>query len=102
MYTILVHLAMPPWSCHPGYTPQPTRYELAGYTTPTGLEKGAMGSKRGVRNVEKVLEVNLERTIWALAPFSAACCKNQPVLKAPDYLGLSNPCKIITRPRVLP
>ena len=65
-------------------------------------EKGAMGSKRTLRNSQKAPQVNLRRTIWLLALFLAPCCKNQLVSKAPTYLRLSIPCEILSRPGTLP
>ena len=61
-----------------------------------------MGSRKALRNSQKAPEVSLERTICLLAAFSSPCCKNQPVLKAPDYLHLSNPREILLRMDPLP
>ena len=66
------------------------------------LRTGAMGSKEGVRNAQKALEVILELTIWLLALFLAPCCKNHLVSKAPEYLRLSIPLEILSRVGTLP
>ena len=42
-----------------------------------------MGSNGALRNSQNTPEVILERTIWALATFLAACCKNHLCQKAP-------------------
>ena len=61
-----------------------------------------MGSKKGVRNSLMDPEVNLELTIWLLAPYLVPCCKNQACQKAPDYLHLSNPREILSGVLPLP
>ena len=63
---------------------------------------GAMGSKRGVRNSQMTLLEVLSETIWLLALILVPCCKNHLCPKAPEYLGLSIPPGILSRPRTLP
>ena len=90
-----------PSTTTPG-TPRPP--VTPGYTQSSGsrLGKCAMGSKEGVRNSLKDLEVILRPTIWPLAAILAPCCKNRLSLKAPGYLHLSNPLEILSRTKTLP
>ena len=86
---------------HPGYTPAPWSTWRVHAGTGTG-GNSAMGSKMALRNSLNHSQVDLERTICLLAPFSEPCCKNRPVPKAPDYLVLSNPPRILLRLVTLP
>ena len=93
----LPYLAMPPWvhpSYHAGSQDARARQRLE--------QKSAMGSKKTLRNSQTKVEVNLRQTIWLLARLFGPCCKNHLVSKAPDYLALSNPCKILSRVGTLP
>ena len=60
------------------------------------LRKCAMGSIMALRNSQMVPQVSSGPTIWLLAPTLAACCKNQLVPKALEYLHLSNPLNILS------
>ena len=91
------YLVMPPW-VHPTVpVPVPVPVLL-----PQWCPRHPPGSKWTLRNSQMAPEVNLRRTIWVLAPYLVPCCKNQLVPKAPDCLGLSNPCRILSRVGTLP
>ena len=90
-------MATPPWVhhlCHapPGHVIRPLRV----------IRECAMGSYGTLRNSQIGPQVIPSQTIWALAPDSKPCCKNQVVQKAPGYLALSIPPKILSRLRTLP
>ena len=92
-----------PWPRHPGYThPCYRRTRGHGCAGSVTRLKGAMGSKKALRNSQNRTEVNLRRTICLLAHLLEPCCKNRPSPKAPDYLHLSNPYSILSRVRTLP
>ena len=106
MVHILVSTRMAPsQGTHPYTTPGTPLHCLATRTAgllTTACWKSAMGSKWTLRNSQIEPQVNLSTTICLLALILSPCCKNQPVPKAPDYLGLSYPYSILTRPRTLP
>ena len=91
-----------PWVHHPGYTmAMPPSTGGSGSGHPANW-KCAMGSKVALRNSQMGYEVNLEPTICLLAAILGACCKNHLVPKAPRYLDLSNPGRILLRVGPLP
>ena len=95
-------LDRPPLATPPPGTPRHATRACTRHGRRAVTGSGAMGSKRGVRNSQIAPQVNLSRTIWSLAPVLGPCCKNRLVPKAPGYLRLSYPLKILSRTRTLP
>ena len=115
LYLVLdvVYLAMPPWvlpcmtpwyylAWPPWVHPRHVSGAYSAHGTCHRSKKSAMGSKKGLIQAGKGLEVNLSKTIWLLAANLGPCCKNQPCQKAPQYLRLSIPCRILSRMGTLP